>query len=544
METTSEFSRLHELLALKNRIIDLIMAIDAIRDNCPNPSIMVQKIVALVADNFQTDLCLMALLNRETEQIEIQTIQQRPNLSADLIESMTKTELLTHAMDLQGVTIWKGVERPKQIIENQDSPNIEIAVVPIILKKHEPLGVMLLACREHSFSHDDVECLEYIEDHIDSAVIQGQNYYEMEHRNQQLELIYKIDRVRDEHLPIDQMLDTVVKILINEVPSEQGFAMTYDYGNNQLILRASTDDDHFTSRDFIGRITILAERTLREGRLIMRNGLPHEGMNSIMCLPLILNEKIIGVLGLINRKVPDGFSNKDMQLLTIAGSQIDTALYETMEKRHLRMVLGRAVGPRIMDRILQAKEDVLKSERMVLTVLYADIRGSTQLAEETEPETLVAFINDYLRSMTEIILNHEGTLDKFIGDEVMALFGAPISQSDHAYRAVKVAQEMQQAHAELVDRWNDEGINARPIGVGIATGELIAGEMGSSRRMSYTVMGQAANLGSRICGMAAGGEILMCPETYRLTQSKITANNLGAMEFKGIQEATEVYKLV
>ena len=544
METANELSRLHELLALKNRIIDLIMAIDGIRDNYPEPTIMIDKIVNLVAENFQTDLCLMALLNRETEQVEIQAMRQEPDVEPALIESMTTGELINHAMELQGVTVWRGDKRPELLSLDKNNEDVEVAVVPIIMKKHEPLGVMLLACRSHSFSRDDVECLEYIEDHIDSAVIQGQNYYELEHRNRQLELIYKIDLLRDHHLPIDQMLDLVIKILIEDMPSEQGFAMMYDYEKKQLILRAATDDDHFDSRDFFGRLMILADRTLREGRLIVRNGMPHPGLKSLMCLPLILNEKIIGVLGIVNRKSKDGFSVKDTQLLTVAGSQIDTALYETMEKRHLRMVLGRAVGPRIMDRILESAENVLKSERMVLTVLYADIRGSTQLAEETEPELLVAFINEYLHTMNEIILKYDGTLDKFVGDEVMALFGAPIPQKDHALRAVHVAKEMQQVHQEIVAHWQAEGVNARPIGIGIATGELIVGEMGSTQRMDYTVMGQAANLGSRICGMAAGGEILICPETYRLAGEDVTVKNLGAQDFKGVQHPTAVYKLL
>lgn len=544
METISELSKLQELLVLKNRIIDLIMAIDSIRDNYPEPIEMIDKIVALVSENYQTDLCLMALLNRETEHVEIQAIRKRPDVELSLLESMIGRDLISQAMDLQGVTIWKGANRPQELTHHLNSPNIEVAVIPIILKKNEPLGVMLLACREHSFSRDDIECLEYIEDHIDSAVIQGQNYHEMKHRNQQLELIYKIDQVRDQHLHIKQMLDTVVRILISEMPSEQGFAMMYDQGKKKLILRASTDNDYFSSENFVAHITIFAERTLYEGKLMIRNALPHTDLKSIMCLPLILREKIIGVLGMVNRKTEEGFSIKDMQLLTAAGSQIDTALYETMEKRHLRMVLGRAVGPRIMDRILSTEEDVLKSERMVVTVLYADIRGSTRLAEELEPEMLVAFINEYLHEMNEVVLKHDGTLDKFVGDEVMALFGAPIPQEDHALRAVQVAQEMQQTHAEIMRRWIEMGINARPIGIGIATGELIAGEMGSTQRMSYTVMGKAANLGARICSMAAGGEILICPETYRLTENNIAVKSLGAIDFKGIQDATKVYQLL
>ena len=423
-------------------------------------------------------------------------------------------------------------------------PDVEIAVMPIILKKNEPLGVMMLACRTHEFSDHDIECLEYIEDHIDSAVIQGHNYYELEHRNRQLELINKIDQVRDRHLPIEQMLDSVLKILITEIPSEQGFAMLYEQSDQSLVLRASTSEALFSALEFVGQLTIIAKDTLKEGTLYFRNQLNIENLNSIMCLPLILGEKIIGVLGLINRANDDGFFLRDAQLFSAAGSQIDTALYETMEKRHLRLVLGRAVGPHIMERILQSENDVLKSERMTVSVLYADIRGSTQMAEETEPELLVGFINDYLHTMNEIIIDYEGTLDKFVGDQVMALFGAPIPQADFVQKAISVAQEMQWAHADLMDRWKTKGIAPRPIGIGIATGELIVGEMGSTQRMDYTVMGNAANLGSRICSVAAGGEILICSDTFAAVKDQVSAIQLDPMQFKGVQQKSIVYKLV
>ncbi|MEM9774843.1 MAG: adenylate/guanylate cyclase domain-containing protein, partial [Chloroflexota bacterium] len=531
MESTLEISQLQELLAVKTRILNMIMTIDSIRDNYPEPTVMVDKIVEFVAESYDTDVCLMALLNHETEQVEVQSIQERPGTDADLTDSITTIDVLVTAMGLNGITIWREETQPQNLTLPND---VEIAVMPIILKKNEPLGVMMLACRTHAFSDHDVECLEYIEDHIDSAVIQGHNYYEMEHRNRQLELINKIDQVRDQHMPIDQMLDTVLKILISEIPSEQGYAMLYDKSDKSLVLRASTSESLFSALEFVGKLTMLAKQTLKDGSLILRNHIGEENLDSIMCLPLILGDKIIGVLGLINRQWSDGFLMRDAQLFTAAGSQVDTALYETMEKRHLRWVLGRAVGPHIMERILQSEYDVLKSERMTVTVLYADIRDSTQMAEETEPELLVGFINDYLHTMNEIIIDHEGTLDKFIGDQVMALFGAPIPQADFAHKAITVAQEMQWAHADLMERWKTRGITPRPIGIGIATGELIVGEMGSTQRMDYTVMGNAANLGARICASARAGEILMCSETFSIVRGTISAVEQEPKHFKGV----------
>ncbi len=540
MDSKQQIEALQAALDLKDRILDLIMKVDSIRDTAKNPAVMMSEIVELIASDYQTDLCFIALLNRETEQVEMQAVEQRPDLEAKYVNALTKREVIAHVLDFEEVTIWERDQHPPLIGNQLDA---DIAIVPISLKANEPLGVMLLVCREKSFTAGDIESLTYIEDHIDSAVIQGQTYYELVNRNQQLELIAKIDQIRDLHLPIDEMLELVVNTLIADIPSEQGFAMLYDEGTQKLILRVSTDADYFASPEPYRQILEFSEKTLIDGGIIVRNELDIPQMGSIMCLPLILSEKIIGVLGLINRKTENGFLNQDVRLHQAAGSQIDTALYETMEKRHLREVLGRAVGPRIMDRILHRDSDVLKSERMMITVLYADIRESTQMTMETEPEILVAFMNDYLHTMNQIVLEYDGTLDKFVGDEVMALFGAPIPQEDHALRALKVAQDMLVAHAEIIERWRKRGVNARPIGIGIATGELIVGEMGSTQRTDYTVMGHAANLGARICSIAPAGKIYICPETHRLTAAHTDAIPLEPMTFKGIKEKTTIYQV-
>ena len=185
--------------------------------------------------------------------------------------------------------------------------------------------------------------------------------------------------------------------------------------------------------------------------------------------------------------------------------------------------------------------DFLEGERSVLSVLYADIRGSTTLAERTDPELLVEFVNDYLGRMTEVILSHEGTLDKFVGDEVMALFSAPFPQPDHALRAVRVGLEMQATHQTVIQDWQARGFKAAPIGVGIATGELTVGEMGCPRRTDYTVIGRAANLGSRICGVAKAGQVLVSQATYELIEGEVEAVPITGLRLKGVEHDVTVY---
>ena len=261
-----------------------------------------------------------------------------------------------------------------------------------------------------------------------------------------------------------------------------------------------------------------------------------------MCLPLILYEKVIGVLGVLNRYGPYGFTAADQRLLNAIGSQIDTAIYERREIRRLREVLGRSVGPQVMDRLLaNADMDILRPERQEMTVLFADLRGSTLLAERIDPELFVDFVRDFLTTMTDVVLSHEGTVDKFVGDEVMALFGAPIPQVDHALRAIRVGLDMQAAHEEVMARWKPKGVPHTPMGIGIATGRMIVGEMGGSQRSNYTAIGREVNLGSRICGIAEGGQVVISPATYEMVSGLVRVIPIDGQRFKGVERDVTVY---
>jgi adenylate cyclase len=265
-------------------------------------------------------------------------------------------------------------------------------------------------------------------------------------------------------------------------------------------------------------------------------------LRSMLCIPLILRDEIIGVLGVVNRYGPRGFKAEDRRLLRAIGSQMDTAIFESLERRRLRQVLGRSVGPRVMERLLvNADVDFLKGERLVLSVLYTDMRGSTSLSERTDPESLVGFINDYLGQMTQIVLSHEGTLDKFVGDEVMALFGAPFPQPEHALRAVRVGLEMQATHRAVMETWQARGIEPAPIGIGIASGEMTVGEMGCLQRTDYTVIGPAANLGARICDVAEPGQVLVSQATYDWIREKVEATPITGLRLKGVGHAVTAY---
>ncbi len=532
----SNLVKIKQELAAAQRALRLIQKIDEIRDSRPEPTAMLTAIVTLLANEMETALCALILRDRETGRVELKAIHKRNGLS-DQAANRVMREMTDRMVQLDEIAVWSGEAMFPDVDELR---GLEGTAVPIIMGDNKRLGGMLLA-RKQPFGTADLRLLEIAEDHIDSAVVQGYAHYDRRQRLKELETIYTIDRIRDQNLPFDDMLNAVLRELVRIIEADIGFIMLYDLAGNRLEMRAATRQDLFEMSPHYGDVYATANRSLKQGSLVCRNDLGG-GLYAIMCLPLILNERVIGVLGVANQQAKRGFRQADQRLLGAIGSQMDTAIFESLEQRRLRQVLGRSVDPRVMEQLL-TRPDVgfLEGQRLLLTVLYADIRGSTSLAERTEPERLVQFINRYLGTMTEIILAHGGTLDKFVGDEVMALFGAPFPQEDHALRAIQVGLAMQAAHEENLRDWIAQGGDEAPIGIGIATGELIVGEMGSAQRTDYTVIGRAANLGARICGLAQGGQVLISPATYELVQDRVTAVPIHGAQFKGVAGPVTVY---
>jgi class 3 adenylate cyclase len=385
--------------------------------------------------------------------------------------------------------------------------------------------------------------MQIAEDQIDSAVIQGYAAENLHQHQRELETIFRIDRIRDQGLPLNDMLNAVIQELTQTIQAEIGFIMLYDLSGRKLETRAATHAS-MNRLPYFETIDRLVDQSLREADLVYRNNLG-EGLRSVMCLPLILNDQVIGVLGVVNRLGAPGFSAADRRMLLAMGSQLDTAIYERNEIRILRRVLGRSVDPRVMERLLANPDmDFLSGDLVELTVLYTDIRDSTALAERIGPGLLVEFIKDYLGSMTSVILAHEGTIDKFVGDEVMALFGAPIPQEDHALRAVQVGMALQETYHALQVRWQGRGLPATAIGIGISSGEVIAGEMGGPHRTDYTVMGGPVNLGARICEAVPPGQVWISQRTYDLVGDSLQVQAISGQRYKGVPGPVTVYQVL
>jgi class 3 adenylate cyclase len=511
------------------KALTLILALDQIRDTSPDPGAMLTAIVSLVGEEFKAGLCLLALVDRDSGELELKAINDRANLLKK-IGTAAMQKLAQETVRQDSIQIRDG----DKSLAKAGMKDSHMAIIPIIMTDQSRLGVMIVVREKETFSDSEKEMFGIVESQVDSAVVQGYAYYELQFRTREIETIYHIDKIRDQHLPFDEMLGKVLHELRSVIQAEMGFIMLYHRQAEQLEMRASTHDDLFHTEDYYRAIDRVSHEALEKARLIYEEKVSQE-IDSIMAVPLILRDEILGVFGVVNRYGSQGFDENDRRMLTAIASQMDTAIFEGLEQRRLRQVLGRSVDPAVMEKLLANPEAaLLGGERAVISVLYADIRGSTALAERVTPDLLVGFINDYLGTMADVIMTHEGTLDKFVGDEVMALFGAPHPRPDHARQAIKVGLLMQEAHKRVMDRWQDKGIDRSPIGIGIATGELIVGEMGSENRTNYTVIGRVANLGARICSIADEGQVLISEMTYDMVKDQVDAEELSGISLKGI----------
>jgi len=215
------------------------------------------------------------------------------------------------------------------------------------------------------------------------------------------------------------------------------------------------------------------------------------------------------------------------------------------EKEMIKRAFARYVDREVVDELLKDPEHlVLTGERREVTVLFCDLRSFTALSERLSPEEVVMLLNDFYNFMIEATFQNAGTLDKFLGDAVMSIFGAPIAHPDHAIRAVRTAVAMRDGIEGLSARRIQDGKDPLTVGIGVSTGEAIAGTVGTEDRMEYTVIGDTVNLAARLESNAKSMQILISGRTYRDVKEHVQARPLGEVKVKGKEEAVEVYEVL
>ncbi|HJW80726.1 MAG TPA: adenylate/guanylate cyclase domain-containing protein, partial [Acidiferrobacterales bacterium] len=218
------------------------------------------------------------------------------------------------------------------------------------------------------------------------------------------------------------------------------------------------------------------------------------------------------------------------------------------EKRQIKNAFQHYVPVAVVDQILHNIDNLgLGGDKRELTVLFSDIRGFTGIAEGLSPEALVQLLNDYLTQMTDKVFQHDGLLDKYIGDAIMAVYGAPIPHPQHARLACRTAVDMMQQLRRMQAGWKQRGLPGMDIGIGINTGPMVVGNMGSRTRFDYTVIGDAVNLGARIEALNKqyGSHILISEFTWRQVKDEFPqAREIDVTTVRGRTEPVRLYELM
>jgi class 3 adenylate cyclase len=225
------------------------------------------------------------------------------------------------------------------------------------------------------------------------------------------------------------------------------------------------------------------------------------------------------------------------ELGKVAHSFNDMAAGLALQEKYrsvLNAVADRTVAERLID-----NPGALGGELRQVTMLFCDIRGFTALTERMPPHEVIELLNDHMTALTEVAYAFSGTVDKFVGDLIMVLFGAPEGTQEDTVRAVKCAQAMQSRRHEM----NATARHPLEIGIGLATGTVVAGCMGSDKRLSYTVLGHQVNLASRLCSIAQAGEIIADETTVAALDGGIHATPLPPMQLKGFSEPVRPYRV-
>lgn len=375
---------------------------------------------------------------------------------------------------------------------------------------------------------------------------------------EKLRISYELQRAVGTELDLDRLLEKILERSFDLISADRGVILLFDEG--ELKARCSRarrpgPEELVVSQTVVNqvvkeKVAVLSSDAKLDPRFSESKSIIMTGIRSSMAVPLLHKQELLGIM-MVDSQNPNAFGEKDLQLFTNIANQAalniaNAALAQRIEREALaRARFQRLLSPSIAELVVSGKVEVKQGgEPRTTTMLFSDIRGFTSRSETVPAEQIVTMLNDYFERMVEIVFRHEGTLDKFVGDEIMALFGAPVSHPDDAVRAVRVALAMLDDLRAFNTEREAQGHPPFEIGIGINTGEVVAGYIGSSKAMQYTVIGAPVNLAARLCSAAKGMQILLSETTLSLVRDHFEVRELEPIKPKGIAQPVRVFEVL
>jgi adenylate cyclase len=388
--------------------------------------------------------------------------------------------------------------------------------------------------------------------------VQGAN--QQERQAKKLSLLLDIAQKLSGSFDLDQLLTNVADMTFEVLAVDRVSILLRDQAGGELrprVARSRLGDAsaHAVPRSIANKavdekVAILTDNAVADSRF-KGQSIVLQSVRSAMCSPLLdSKDEAVGLLYVDNMTATNSFSDEDLQFLVafsnLASVGLRNVQFADQIKREalVRNNFERYFAPNVAAEIAARADAVgVGGEKRPVTVMFTDIRGFTSMSEKMTPDEIASLMSEYFEEMVDIIFEYGGTLDKFIGDAIMALWGAPIAHPDDADKAVQAAIAMQKAVAELNEHWKKEDRPTINIGIGINHGDVFAGNIGSHRRLEYTVLGDAVNTASRLCSKAAGGEILISPALFEKLAQKPQVDQLEPMPMKGKAQPVPVFRV-
>lgn len=387
----------------------------------------------------------------------------------------------------------------------------------------------------------------------------------LERANKVLFVLYEISRQLSTVQDFTGVLRKIMDLIFMVIDADSGFLVLRDEHDSKALTPVVVKyrDEYVRQAGQLSASRTIMEQVMREKVALLTTNamddsrLDHaksvflQQIRSAMCVPLWKKDTIIGVIQLDSIRLDNLFTQDDLELLTAIGSQMAMVIEQASlneqirEEENMRRRLERFHSPQVVEMILhggqETKDHILEAREITATILFTDIIGFTALSERLPPREITLLLNQYFSRMTDIVFEHDGTLDKYIGDGLMAVFGAPLQKPDDAARAIRAALSMRHELSLLQDRLPaDHVIDIR---IGINTGRVVAGNIGSPRRLEYTVIGDPVNIASRLESLAAPNQILIGEETRRLVGDAFDIHAIGPRRIKGKRAEVPVYEV-
>ncbi len=375
-----------------------------------------------------------------------------------------------------------------------------------------------------------------------------------------LDALYKATQIMGSAHHLDSKLAQVLDLVIEVLGAERGFILLKDENKNTLVTKVARAmgsglEANSPSMGIAGKSAIDGEPVLMMDRSAdvefgNRESVIARKITSAMCVPLRIEDRILGSIYIDTIRKKAFFDEGDLELFCSMANQIALAIenaqlnMKMLEEERKRDNFRRFLPDIVVEQIISKGSAIqLGGEKKKVTTMFCDIRGSSQMAEQLSPQELLFLLNEHFTAMTEIIFAWNGTLDKYIGDEIMAIFGAPIPTGDDAYSAVCAALDILKRNEELNVLRISEGKPAFQLGIGIETGEIVAGFIGSPKRMEYTVVGDRVNSAKRLCDMANPGTIVVGSGAWAELKGRVRGSPIGTFKVKNKEQFIVAYEV-